>query len=112
MIDFTPKHHRPRQPLAPTPAALREDKGAANSFEMTLIRRKEEDREKREGEEEEREDSLAVSVVPCSSSAAKTPTAAAAPIEQRRLEAQRHRHAAVWTKDPHGGRHRPVRERG
>lgn len=83
------------------------------------MRRKNKDVEGGEGAEEgeaekEKKDTLAV-VVPCSSSTSSFPSSAvkatAAPIEQRRLEAQKHRHATVWTKDPHGGRHRPVRKK-
>lgn len=110
MIDLrsTPPAHHHR---AVTPAALREATGQANSFEMTPIRRKakeeeEEDKEEAASGKNAVEDAAVVVVAapPPSSSS----SGFAAPIEQRRLEAQRHRHAEVWTKDPHGGRHRPV----
>ena len=78
---------------------------------MTPIRRKEAVVDGEAAAEAEEEGSVlevaTVSTAPPSSSATAAP-AAAAPIEQRRLEAQRHRYAEVWTKDPHGGRHRPV----
>lgn len=96
--------------LSVSPVALREATGQANNFEMTPIRRRMRD----DAEEEEKKKVDALAVVASSSSApsnnAAASAAAAAPIEQRRLDAQRHRHAEVWTKDPHGGRHRPVSE--
>ena len=108
MIDRRPP---PARPLAVSPAALRDATGQANSFEMTPIRRKEAVVDGEAAAEAEEEGSVlevaTVSTAPPSSSATAAP-AAAAPIEQRRLEAQRHRYAEVWTKDPHGGRHRPV----
>ena len=108
MIDRRPP---PARPLAVSPAALRDATGQAKSFEMTPIRRKEAVVDGEAEAEAEEEGSVlevaTVSTAPPSSSATAAP-AAAAPIEQRRLEAQRHRYAEVWTKDPHGGRHRPV----
>ena len=96
--------------LSVSPVALREATGQANNFEMTPIWRRMRD----DAEEEEKKKVDALAVVASSSSApsnnAAASAAAAAPIEQRRLDAQRHRHAEVWTKDPHGGRHRPVSE--
>ena len=92
-------------PRAVSPEALREVTGQANCFEMTPIGRKVVDGEV-EAEEKGKND-LKVAVAASAPSSSST-AAAAAPIEQRRLEAQRHRHTEVWTKEPHGGRHRPV----
>jgi hypothetical protein len=77
---------------------------------MTPIRKREDDKREAVGEGKAVEEETAV--VALSSPFSPPSNNAAAPIEQRRLEAQRHRHGEVWTKDPHGGRHRPVSRLG
>lgn len=96
--------------LAASPAALGEATGQANSLEMAPRRRTKGEKVGGGDAEEKKVDTLAAVVVavPSSSSSAPSNNDVAAPIGQRRLDAQRHRHAEVWTKDPHGGRHRPV----